>query len=679
MKVPLRIRLPFATEAEFIERYGQNVERGGIFIATRAPKPEGTEISFEIVLSNGERLMRGEGVVQQVRQEEGPGKTGMVVRFIRLEPRTKALIDRIAAARDGVVAPEPVPAPPSEPLPPPPPKASAPPPPPPPAPEKKKLSLADDVVMGVDLGTTTCRAAVFLDGAPRLVPLGAKGQFVLPTVVALNGSGAPVVGHDAKGILVTSPQNAAAGFKRVMGRRARSRQIRELAGRCAFTLAPDPEGDAGVELAGRTWSAPELAALLLKELKSATSELLGREVTRAVLCVPAWYTDHQRGAMLEAGKLAGLDVLRILNEPSAVALAFGHGKGLARKRLLVYDLGGGTFDASVVEMTGDDLEVVSTGGDNFLGGVDFDQRLADALIAKLPPSSRAAIEASRASLQRVRDAAEAAKISLSDAEKAHVQIPFVAADESGKPIDLSDDVTRAWLEQLTTDLVERTSEITKVVLETARIQANSVDEVLLVGGQSRAPLVKKRLEAMLGKPARSDVDPQGAVALGAALLGHSIVQRERGKQGITLSEVLSAPIGVAVKGGGFRRVLERNTRLPAEKTLEVPIAAESPMQLAVFQGTASRAEDNEYLGALHVVPEKAGELSVRFSVSNDGRLDLSASGPGGKARISFSTADASDEIRAAILAAAPLPGEEDAGRRGLLSGLRRLFGATSKS
>jgi molecular chaperone DnaK (HSP70) len=542
-----------------------------------------------------------------------------------------------------------------------------------PPPPKKKPTLAEDIVMGVDFGTTTCRAAVFLDGAPRLVQVGGNGQYVLPSIVALDSKGDPVVGSNAKGILVSAPQNAAAGFKRVLGRRARSRQIKELSPRCAFTLAADPEGDAGVELNGRTWSAPELAALLLKELKGATSELLGREVTRAVLCVPAWYTDHQRAAMLEAGRLAGLEVLRILNEPSAIALAFGYGRGLARKRLLVYDLGGGTFDASVVEMTGDDLDVVSTGGDNFLGGVDFDQRLADSLIAALP-KGRESVEQSRASLQRIRDASEAAKIRLSDEETTQVQLPFVTMGPDGQPVDLNANITRAQLEQLTSDLVDRTCEVTKVVLETARIQASSVDEVLMVGGQSRAPLVKQRLEAMLGKTARTDVDPQGAVALGAALLGHSLVQRERGKQGVMLSEVLSAPIGVAVKGGGFRRILERNTRLPADKTLEVPIAAETPVQLAVFQGTASRAEDNEYLGALHVVPEKAGELAVRFSVSSDGRLDLSASGPGGKARITFSTADASDEIRAALLAAAPLPGEEDAGRRGLLSGLKKLFG-----
>jgi molecular chaperone DnaK (HSP70) len=534
------------------------------------------------------------------------------------------------------------------------------------------VRLADDVVLGVDLGTTTCRAAVFLDGVAKLVPM-ASGQQVLPTIVAMDSKGELVCGQKAKSILVSAPHAAAAGFKRIMGRRARSKQIRDIKPRCAFTLAADPEGDAGVELNGRVFSATELAALLLKELKNAASEMLGRELTRAVLCVPAWYTDHQRAAVLEAGRLAGLDVLRILNEPSAVALAFGYGKGLARKRLLVYDLGGGTFDASVVEMTGDDLEVISTGGDNFLGGIDFDQRLSDALLKTVPEPTRAAVASSRLSMQRLRDAAEAAKIALSDTEKATVHLPFAASGADGQPVDLRHEPTRAWLEELTGDLVERTAEVTKVVLETARLTPQAVDEVLLVGGQSRAPLVRRRLEQLLSKPARTDVDPQGAVALGAALLGHALVQRERGKQGVTLSEVLAAPIGVAVKGGGFRRVLERNTRLPADKTLEVPVAAAQPLQLAVFQGVSPKADENEYLGALHVVPDRAGELAVRFAVTADGRLDLSASGPGGSARVTFSTADASDEIRATLFATAPLPGEEDVGRKGLLSGLKKLF------
>jgi uncharacterized protein (TIGR02266 family) len=670
MKVPLRIRLPFATELEFIDRYGANVERGGIFIATRNPKPRGTEISFELVLKDGERLMRGEGVVEEVRLGSAPGKGGMLVRFVRLDQRTKALIDRVTAFADGVPAPEPMEPPQQQPedpeltpLPTPAPSVPTP---------GKPLRLADDVVLGIDLGTTTCRAALFLDGAARLVPM-ASGQPVLPTIIAMDSKGELVVGQKARSILVSAPHAAAAGFKRIMGRRARSKQIKDIKPRCAFTLAADPEGDAGVELNGRVFSATELAALLLKELKNAASDILGREITRAVLCVPAWYTDHQRAAVLEAGRLAGLDVLRILNEPSAVALAFGYGKGLARKRLLVYDLGGGTFDASVVEMTGDDLEVVSTGGDNFLGGIDFDQRLADALLKTVPEATRTAVVGSRLSMQRLRDAAEAAKISLSDVEKTTVHLPFAASGTDGQPVDLRHEPTRAWLEELTADLVERTAEVTKVVLETARLAPQAVDEVLLVGGQSRAPLVRRRLEQLLGKPARTDVDPQGAVALGAALLGHALVQRERGKQGVTLSEVLAAPIGVAVKGGGFRRVLERNTRLPADKTLEVPIVAAQPLQLAVFQGTSAKADENEYLGALHVVPDRAGELAVRFAVTADGRLDLSASGPGGTARVTFSTADASDEIRQTLFATAPLPGEEDVGRKGLLSGLKKLF------
>ncbi len=479
------------------------------------------------------------------------------------------------------------------------------------------------------------------------------------------------VGAAAKGVRAERPDVAVTGLKRLLGQRARSRAVQQLLPRFPFKVVADQDGDAGAELGGRVYSLPELAALLLGEIKSSAQDMLERELKRAVLCVPAWYSDHQRGAVLEAGRLAGLEVLRILNEPSAVALAFGYGRGLARKRLLVYDLGGGTFDASVVEMTGDDLEVVSTGGDNFLGGIDFDERVADALAGTLPENLRIRLEQSRVSWERVRDAAEIAKIALSDQEIASVHVPFAVTDEGGAPVDLRASVTRAQIDQLTTDLVERTAEVTRIVLEVGRVNASALDEVLLVGGQSRAPLVRKRLEALLGRPPRTDVDPQGAVALGAAIFGHSLVQRERGKAGVSVSEVLSAPIGVAVKGGGFLRVLERNTRLPAEKTLSVPVT-DRPIEVAVFQGTNPRADENEYLGALHASADKPGELLLRFAVSADGRLDVAAVGRKGSA--SFSTADANDEVRARLYAEAPLPGEGEAQSKGLFKGIKRLFG-----
>ena len=531
--------------------------------------------------------------------------------------------------------------------------------------------LADDVVLGIDLGTTTCRAAIWLDGGPQLIPLAGPTGFALPSLIALDDKGKMRVGMAARSVRAERPEAAVTGLKRLLGQRARSKAVQALQPRFPFKVVADPDGDAGAELGGRVWTLPELAALLLKEIKNAAQEMVERELKRAVLCVPAWYSDHQRAAVLEAGKLAGLEVLRILNEPSAVALAFGYGKGLARKRLLVYDLGGGTFDASVVELTGDDLEVVSTGGDNFLGGIDFDERVADALAGTLPDNLRLRLEESRVAWERVRDAAEVAKIALSDQESAAVRVPFAVSDDNGGPVDLRATVTRAQIDQLTQDLVERTAEVTRVVLEVGRVDAKALDEVLLVGGQSRAPLVRKKIETMLGRTARTDVDPQGAVALGAAIFGHSLVQRERGKRGVSLSEVLSAPIGVAVKGGGFLRVLERNTRLPAEKTLSVP-ALDQPIEVAVFQGVNARADENEYLGALYAAADKPGELLLRFAVSADGRLDVSPVGKKGSA--TFSTADASDAVRARLFASSPLPGEEDLERKGMFKGLKRLFG-----
>ncbi|MBM4776749.1 MAG: TIGR02266 family protein [Archangiaceae bacterium] len=677
-KVPLRIRLPFATEDEFVDRYGVHVGKGGVFIATRSAKPEGTPLSFEFVLADGARLMRGEGVVHQVVVDEQPGRSGMTVRFTRIDARTRALIDRIVATREGAARAEPPPAP-----------AAPPEPAPavvttgewklkiPPAPTTSKpVELANDIVLGIDLGTTTCRVAAFVEGVPRLLAIASERGAAMPSIVALDhAKDRLLVGSAARRYRVDHPERTVAGFKRLMGRRARSKRIKELEARLPFKIAPDPEGDCGIEIGNRVFPLPELAAELLKELKNAAQNELGRPLSRAVLCVPAWYNDHQRSAVLEAGKLAGLEVLRILNEPSAVALAFGYGKGLARKRVLVYDLGGGTFDASVVEITGDDIEVVSTGGDNFLGGMDFDARLADALVATMDETPRNRLMDSPMSMERVRDAAELAKIALSEKTTAPVHVPFASTGDDGKPVDLRVDVERPYLEQNTNDLVERTIEVTQVVLEAAKLTVQSLDEVVMVGGQSRSPAVRSRLEASLGRKPRTDIDPQGAVAMGAALLGHSLVLRERGKSGIQLAEVLSAPIGIGVRGGGFRKVLERNTRLPAEKTLTVPVQSAQAIRLAVFQGQSPKAEDNDYLGALTTSVDRSGDLSLRFSVSADGRLLLTATTPSGKtADVMFATQEANDTTTAQLLAEAPLPGESEKPVSNKSGFFKKLFG-----
>ena len=835
--LPLRIRLPYATEEEFVEKYGAHVARGGLFIATRAPKPEGQGLAFELVLADGGRLLRGEGVVVKA-QTEG-ARAGMTVRFVRLDAHSKALIDRIVSRRNQSKesTAEPVPEPPSSPTPeplpasapepakaphsgattsagkrgrpvisaealrkqaamsalvtaptraapppakpaapkpaapkpaapvpvqeavPPAPKPAAPPPPPPvqpppvveqrapdadpirpttqdliatavldhldptelgpapsvldvepstpapptpavprespvppevarrepPVPEEPRRPPASEikgrrraildvpvsppvtaappeVVLGIDLGTSQARVAVHHQGTLQLLSLG-EAQ-ALPSLVAVNEAGQLLVGTAARAEAGRFPRHAASGLRRFLGLRARSPLLRALGGPLPFPLIAGPRGDASIELRGRTLHLPELAAGLLRELRSAASTFLGHDVTRAVLCVPAHCDDRQRAAMREAGTLAGLNVLRILNAPSAAARAFGHGRGLARKRILLVELGGGGLDVSVVQLTGDDLEVITTGGDPTIGGMDFDARIAEALVSDLQaqglprpehPSDWAPLFA----------AAEAAKVALSEHEQVSIPLP------GGLPPFSLD---RERLEALTADHVQRVTLFVRQVLESSALTPQGLDEVLLLGGQGRSPLVRRRLEESLGVPVRADVDATGSVALGAALLGQGILDAEAGKPGATVSEVLSVPIGVAERGGTLRRVLERNTRLPAEKTLVLPVTP-GPLVLALFQGPSPVAVENEYLGSLTFSIERPGEAEVHFSLSQDGTLSLAATLPGVKRHpVTLAVDMPEDAELEALMARSPLEGEPEARPGGLLSGLRKLFG-----
>ncbi|HEY8208753.1 MAG TPA: Hsp70 family protein [Myxococcaceae bacterium] len=779
--IPLRIKLPYGSEAEFVERYGSNVARGGIFVATKSLKPEGSVIGFEFVLANGERLLRGEAVVVKAQVDEGGQRAGMTLRFTRLDAASKALIDRVVEQRsgpapqaEGKAAPPPAPTAPTpaptrppglvsrarptaapapveaKPPPPPadPPKPSAPtvqaeapkpveakpaspaepptsavqaealPPPEPPAPAtpppsvarperepvlirpediapappapKRRRSVPDletpkqatnerapVVVLGIDLGTTNSRVAVFKDGRPRLIPLDPEGRtFALPSLVALDREvGALVVGEKARDAMVRDPQSAVFAAKRLIGQRARSPSVTTRAERLPFRVVPDRSGDAAVRFGDNVYSMAELSSVLIKELKDAATRHLGHPVSRAVLCVPAYFNDHQRTAMLEAAKLAGLEVLRIFNEPTSVSLAFGYGQALPRKRILVYDLGGGTFGASVVEVTGDDLEVVATGGDNFLGGMDFDERTAAELAGRFEQKERRKLDTTPVGQQRLRDAAERAKIALSDQATASVHLPGAAIGANGGTVDLRDDLSRDRLEALTAELVERTIQVTRSVLDSAGLTPDKLDEVLLVGGQSRAPLVRRRVQELCGRAPRTDVDAQAAVALGAAILGHALTEAARGKSGVTLSEVLSAPVGIGERGGGVQRVFERNTRLPAEKTVSFPVSEGQSVGIAVFQGAGARADENEYLGCIEAPADRAGEVTLHFALSADGTLGLTAISPAGRREVArMSTADAPDDARAAMLASSPLGGTGTP-RPGILKkGLAKLLG-----
>jgi molecular chaperone DnaK len=627
--LPLRIRLPFGSEAEFIERYGANVDKTSLFIATKSTKPEGTAISFELVLQDGTRLMRGEGVVTEAR--EGAGSAGMRLRFTRLEAKTKALVDQIVARQEPQPeAPQPGPAAI------PPPAPSAPP---------RTLPTATDAVVGIDFGTSRCRAAVVIDGEAQLISFG--GEPFLPAVVAVDHRGKPLAGVRAAALAAAEPERALWNLKRLLGRRARSQRLQEDARRLGVAVSPDAEGEVQVELSGRTATARALAAALLEVIRRAASEKLGAEVRRAVLGVPAWFTHRQRRALMAAASDAGLEVVQLLNEPSAVALAFAHGKGLARKRVLVYDFGGGAFDAAVVELTGDDLEVVSTGGDDALGGADFDSALLDALAG-----------GGAAARQR----AEAARVALSTADSVTL---------GAQPL------ARAALESAVAGLVDHSLKLTHAVLESAKLTPQGLDEVVATGGLFQMPLVRTRLEAALGRVRPTQTVADGAVAIGAALYGHSLHLREQGKNGSTVAEVLGAPLAVAMQGGGVRRVLDRNTRLPATKTLPVPVAAGQPLTLTVFQGARPLAIENEFLGTVSLPAERPGELLVRFSLSADGVLELSASSATGRElRVEWQVAEAEAGAVEQAVASATLPAETrtEGPSKGIFGGFLRLFG-----
>jgi len=521
-----------------------------------------------------------------------------------------------------------------------------------------------EVILGIDLGTSHARVAVFHEGTAQLVPLPGMEGHELPALVAVDGSDELLVGPAAQVEASRAPRRAAHGLMRLLGLRARAPRLRALTPHLPFPVTADPNGDAAVELGGRLVSPTLFAALLLRELKHAASTFVGRKITRAVICAPTHFTDRQRAALRDAATLAGLDAQRILTGAASAALAHGHGKSLARKRVLVVDLGGGGLEVCVVQVTGDDLEVITTGGDPLVGGMDFDTRIAEALASDLADQGVPRPE-HPLDWSPLRTAAESAKVALS--ERTEVEVPL----SSGTVPPLN----RERVEALTADLAQRVTSVVREVLDSNALSPQGLDAVLLVGGQGRTPLVRRRLEESLGVPVREDVDARGAVALGAALFGHALLLAEGGKPAASVSEVLSAPVGVAERGGTLRRVLERNTRLPAGKTLVLPVATAGPLELALFQGTSGLAVENEYLGRVTLNVDRPGEVELHFALSIDGVLSLEATLPGMRRQpVSPSLEDLDDAGREALIARSPLVGEPEARPGGLLSGLKKLFG-----
>ena len=771
--VGLLVKLAHKGVDEFASKYATNLSDGGMFIRTREPKPQGTELSFKVEIADGQRVLQGIAIVRWTRGEGDPnGPPGMGLEFLKLDPASRALVDRMlgvkvsAASAVPKIAPATTPSKglplttPSRGLPAAPPKpafeladelfgdvpapnadepladepfeAAAAPlaPPPPPAltpvpafsdpdvfgalassnsPEKEidielealvaetpqpppldlfsessasgfevDLEVAEVVppapfvappvrarpepvaelrapvvldqpiavapapaplsgapiylkdikpsdgtgpVIGIDLGTTNSACAVLSKGRPIILS-SKDGYNTIPSVVALNAQGKLQVGHRARSQMVLNPTQSIFGAKRLVGREFASPTVRQVKERSHFEIVAGHDHRAAVKLGANVLSLEEVQGLVLKECKEMAEQALGTSVTRAVVTCPAYYSEPQREAVRRAGAMAGLKVERVLNEPTAAALAFGMNREL-KKTVLVYDLGGGTFDATVLKLDQNVFEVLATGGDVFLGGVDFDNQLVDLLLERFATWHKRPFTGDRVALSRISDVAEKMKMALSERQSFEVHLPMLEMDSGGKPLDLRTTVTRAEIEAVCSELVDRTIQAVQDVLLDAKLKASQVDDIILVGGMSRMPLVREKLKAVFKKPAQASVNADEAVALGAALYSGTVDK----VSSLVLIDVVPMTIGLGRPGGAFHRLIERNTPLPATKSFGISTQKndETELEVMVFQGEDSNVAGNEFLGAVTIsgLPKgPAGSVQVAITLGLDAECVL---------------------------------------------------------
>ncbi len=470
-------------------------------------------------------------------------------------------------------------------------------------------------IIGIDLGTTNSACAILTNGRPRI--LNSKdGHNTIPSVVGLNKDRL-VVGHRAKQQMVLNPAQSIFGAKRLVGRDFDSPTVKQVKERSHFEIVEAADRRAGVKLGNDILSLEEVQGLVLKECREMAEQSLGTPVSRAVVTCPAYYSEPQREAVRRAGAMAGLKVERVLNEPTAAALAFGMNRELT-KTVLVYDLGGGTFDATILKLEQNVFEVLATGGDVFLGGVDFDNQLVDLLLERFSQWHKKPFSGDRIALSRVSDAAEKMKIALSERTSFDVHLPMLEMDSGGKPLDLRTTVTRADIEAVCNELVERTLVAVQDVLLDAKLKASQIDDIILVGGMSRMPLVREKLKAVFKKPPHASVNADEAVALGAALYSGTVDK----VSSLVLIDVVPMTIGLGKPGGAFHRLIERNTPLPATKSFGISTQKndETELEILIFQGEDSNVAGNEFVGALSItgLPKgPAGAVQVAVTVSLD--------------------------------------------------------------
>jgi molecular chaperone DnaK len=483
-------------------------------------------------------------------------------------------------------------------------------------------------VIGIDLGTTNCCVAVVEHGSPAVIS-NRVGYPTTPSVVAITETGKQVVGQIAARQAITNPEHTVSAAKRLIGRSFDSPQAQHAREHAAYQIVEGPHGDIRIELRGRRYSIPELSAALLQEMRVIAEEHLGEPVDKAVVTVPAYFNDGQRQAVREAGRIAGLDVLRIVNEPTAAALAYGF-KLNEPKRIAVYDLGGGTFDISIVEVEADgDFTVTATTGDSYLGGEDFDQRLVEWLARGFTADHGIDLLTRPIALQRLRLAAQKAKCELSTLESVDVQLPFIVQDGPEGPINLDYCVEREQLEKLTGDLVTRTLRICEEAVRLAGIRPRDIDEVILVGGMTRMPAVQWAVREYFDREPSRSVHPDEVVALGAAIQGAALA--EVPSIDISLQDVTAHSLGIMTVGGGFEVMIPFNSPVPAQQNAEFTTShdGQDTVTIVVLQGESERAEDNEILGhfalsGLRPAPAGTLDIEVSFNLNEDGIFHVSA-------------------------------------------------------